>query len=927
MSPNFSNEYHPVVAEHIRAWGELESRIAGEPRFSPGFNALLAQYHNARYKAKRMTELDRQSRGGVLSAQAEDEYFQLLSSPGPFNVPPSTTAASGSTGSGSSSGGLSANPNLGSIGAGFSRIAQMGSFLETASTNQTGINGNQGPDQRTLSDNRPSIPVTSTSTPRRSPTRPHPRRGSMPFEESSSWPRSPRRFRPLAMDEDRDRNGDRDTGRGTAGTSSTTAAASTAASESLPSSSHAASHSLPPESPSATYHSYSSSHPHSLNRSVPSSLLRPQRSRTLASMAPDIETDRAAETRRRQVRERVESEWESQRPVSATSSANAGTNRTSIDSTIIDAIMSDVPPSSQSSDSNGSGNSPSELVGNGDTEAPPQSALRRNRPLFLASPSSEPWSAQLLGESDRNQTNEPTGQPSRGDGTNNATNSPPNTMTDAPIPNPQSSTIPGFPLSANQRPLRNTLYDHSMSGFPLMSTPESQAQRSSLTSPNRLSVPPNFLPSLPHLPAPRFSPPRNLTRPRASSISNNNASLHGRNNSTGSEGFPPANNSRRRERTAHPLVQALGSRADVEREDYESPIRTMFVQNYEEYQRAEERRRMSREMEVEQRDFLGNQDRANPEATMRRLQEHRNRHYELLHRANLQRQIDQLHAQSRLHTNNTSPLNPLYPAFPIHHHHHNHNHNPRSPDEPTLMPFGLTADDDQSSNSDEYEDMIPLDNPFMESDNLYGIVDGFLTRPPPNENTPPHRSRHSRIRRPYFVPPDDSMLSGNTNASSNRNNENERDRQQSRFERNRRYRENEIRTRQNEALRDIAGLVDGVRNAAMFQGWRNRQDRDGGTGAGRNNNNNNSSSRTLDHPERPDNMKEEDLKIMVDCKVCYGQIADIVLLPCAHLVLCQWCAETVAPAAPNRPEGTVTPRSNCPVCRTRVEKKIKVYRC
>lgn len=35
--------------------------------------------------------------------------------------------------------------------------------------------------------------------------------------------------------------------------------------------------------------------------------------------------------------------------------------------------------------------------------------------------------------------------------------------------------------------------------------------------------------------------------------------------------------------------------------------------------------------------------------------------------------------------------------------------------------------------------------------------------------------------------------------------------------------------------------------------------------------------RNLDHNERPENLKDEDLKIMVDCKVCYGQVADMCM--------------------------------------------------
>ncbi|EPS38654.1 hypothetical protein H072_7575 [Dactylellina haptotyla CBS 200.50] len=966
MNPNFSNEYHPVVAEHIRTWGELEGRIADEPRYSPEFQTLLAQYYNARYKAKRMTELDRQSRVGGLSVQATDEYFQLLSNPGPFDVPSTSTMMSSGSSSGGSGNGVSGGsgsnsegstsgpPNLGHLGTSFSRVATLGNFLQASSTQALGNtgngHGNASSHQTPTAENRSSLAGISLSTntitsppPRTSPNRPSRRRGSTPFEDSvisrsNPPPGSGNRRSSTIIDRERERDRDRETGRITAGTSFNAAAAATA-SESLPSAQSAVSHSILPE-PLSEIHQESlfSSHSrtHSLNRPV-TSFLRSQRSRTLASVTSDIETDRTAADRRRQLRERNENEWD-QRPLSASSSAHTNTNRTSVDSTVVDAIMSDIPSSSQNSEgTNGFGGNPNEPLRPGDAELPANTSLRR---FIQTSPTSEPWNvSQFPGGQGRNQPNDAQAPvPSRRDSSSNTptTNNSTGSSLGA-IPGPSSPGDAPF-IFPNRRILRpHSLDQNTANQATNMPPAESSQARNSLTSPTH-RLPPNFLPSLPHLPAPRFSPPRTLTRPRGGSVSNNNnAPGHNRQTSTGSDGFPGSISSRRRERTTNTLAQALGTRADVERDDYESPIRTMFAQGYEEYRQAEEIRRRQRETEAEHREFLQNQEGSNPEANLRRLQEHRNRQYEFLQRANLQRQIDQLHAQNQINngssTARAAPLNSWYTSnWPTHHHHHSPptNANTRSPDDSPGLPFGITPEDEHSSNSDDYEDFNPLDPQLGDDDSFFStLVDGYLSRFPPNEA--PSHLRTSRLRRHFTMSSEEHRPLAGQSPHSNLGAEEFQNFRPSRVERTRRIRERDelLRSRHNETIRDIANLVNGTRDGGVM-GFPHRWGRHPGSESNgnnsRNNNNNPPSTRTLDHPERPDNMKEEDLKIMADCKVCYGQIADIVLLPCAHLVLCQWCADTVAPTAPGRPEGVVAPRSNCPVCRARVEKKIKVFR-
>ncbi|TGJ67220.1 hypothetical protein EYR41_008789 [Orbilia oligospora] len=958
MSPNFSNEYHPVVAQHIRTWGELETRIADEPRYSPGFQSLLRQYYTARYKAKRMTELDRQSRGGSLSVQARDEYFQLLNTPGPFDMPISSGSGSGSSGNGrnessssgggnssasggvggssigGSSGGIGgggggsstrhslhlhqphqphqphlsqqphqlhqshqshqpqyqhqhqhSHPNLGQIGISFGRAATFSSFLQSASTAQTasntaphttGASRNQG---NNMSHQPPSSTSTSTAA----------------GEHRSTL---------------------------STGTFTGVAARSTSATSQVspPRSSHRRRGNTPVDSmPTARINSQPE------NASRPAPVIDRERERDR-----DRETGRiTAADRRRQLRERNESEWENQRPLSISSPGGSNTNRTGVDSTVVDAVMSDLPSSQNSDTSNRSSNSASEPGRASENEPSVHNPLR-HRPYFNIPPTSEPWNTSLLpGESSRNQLNDPSvTTPYRRDGSSNpSASTPQNTMSGSPI-----TSIAPFVFPANRRTLRPTLLDQTTSS-PTQSPPESSMARNGLTSPaNRL--PPNFLPSLPHLPAPRFSPPRTLTRPRGGSISNNSNNNtntdHNRQNSNGSDGFP----ARRRERI-NPSAQPLGGRTDAEREDYESPTRSVFTELVETNRQAEITRRRFRELEAEQRELLRSPPMPGSDGdSMRRLQEHRQqRNYELLQRANLQRQMQQnqvdLPGGSR-----PQPVGPQgwYANWPgaSQSASNGNNAHARSPDHASALSFTVVAEDEPSSASEaDYEDLIPLDNALNDDEQLFATLVGGYLSGVPHESV---NRRRARLRGQLGLSPDDvGHLPGSQ--PSNRAPENDmRERFPSRADRARRMRDRDIETRyrHNEAIRDIANLVTGARESGVM-GFPHRWSRESGSGSnsnGRNTNNNNSqTTRTLDNPERPDNMKEEDLKIMVDCKVCYGQIADMVLLPCAHLVLCQWCADTVAPAAPNRPEGMVAPRSNCPVCRARVERKIKVFRC
>jgi hypothetical protein len=75
-------------------------------------------------------------------------------------------------------------------------------------------------------------------------------------------------------------------------------------------------------------------------------------------------------------------------------------------------------------------------------------------------------------------------------------------------------------------------------------------------------------------------------------------------------------------------------------------------------------------------------------------------------------------------------------------------------------------------------------------------------------------------------------------------------------------------------------------------------------------------------PNRPPPLKDEEMVKSLACQVCYSQLADIAVLPCGHMVMCEWCADTVIPVKhshiPLRP-------SKCPVCRKAVKQRFKIH--
>lgn len=77
---------------------------------------------------------------------------------------------------------------------------------------------------------------------------------------------------------------------------------------------------------------------------------------------------------------------------------------------------------------------------------------------------------------------------------------------------------------------------------------------------------------------------------------------------------------------------------------------------------------------------------------------------------------------------------------------------------------------------------------------------------------------------------------------------------------------------------------------------------------------------------RPDEpLTEEEMTVVLDCRICYSQKAEICTLPCGHLTMCRWCSDQHSPTLQH---DRTRPRraANCPVCRKAIKQKVKVIR-
>jgi len=79
---------------------------------------------------------------------------------------------------------------------------------------------------------------------------------------------------------------------------------------------------------------------------------------------------------------------------------------------------------------------------------------------------------------------------------------------------------------------------------------------------------------------------------------------------------------------------------------------------------------------------------------------------------------------------------------------------------------------------------------------------------------------------------------------------------------------------------------------------------------------------TLDNPDRPAPLSDEEMTKTLACQVCYQQLADVAVLPCGHMVMCQWCADVVIPVKHSH---LPIRQSKCPMCRKLVKQRFRIH--
>jgi Zinc finger, C3HC4 type (RING finger) len=79
---------------------------------------------------------------------------------------------------------------------------------------------------------------------------------------------------------------------------------------------------------------------------------------------------------------------------------------------------------------------------------------------------------------------------------------------------------------------------------------------------------------------------------------------------------------------------------------------------------------------------------------------------------------------------------------------------------------------------------------------------------------------------------------------------------------------------------------------------------------------------TFDTQDRPPPMDAESMMLDMSCSICKEHLVDTVVTPCGHAVMCNWCADLHVPAC-KQDKNTPKDRSvKCPVCRTRIKQKV-----
>ena len=112
----------------------------------------------------------------------------------------------------------------------------------------------------------------------------------------------------------------------------------------------------------------------------------------------------------------------------------------------------------------------------------------------------------------------------------------------------------------------------------------------------------------------------------------------------------------------------------------------------------------------------------------------------------------------------------------------------------------------------------------------------------------------------------------------------------------------------------------------------NRPGNDSTIGIILNSNNKRPASHAIRTPRPTDSLPSEQMRQNMECSICYEQKSTIVLVPCGHLSMCEWCADEAVPTDPKTgriarardAEGEVK-EGRCPMCRAVVRKKLRVH--
>jgi hypothetical protein len=82
---------------------------------------------------------------------------------------------------------------------------------------------------------------------------------------------------------------------------------------------------------------------------------------------------------------------------------------------------------------------------------------------------------------------------------------------------------------------------------------------------------------------------------------------------------------------------------------------------------------------------------------------------------------------------------------------------------------------------------------------------------------------------------------------------------------------------------------------------------------------------TFDSQPRPPPMKPEEMMRDLSCTICKEHMVDTIVMPCMHAVMCNWCADLQVPSKAGMPSVPKDRSAKCPVCRTRVKSKARIY--